>query len=234
MLVLLAVVFNSPTLSPLVFFVWLVNKWPLGTMFWQGAPFLNHSLGYTRKEEYVYDFEWNMDSWFMYVKSMYYFSEHWMRLRVWAESEIFHSLCTQCVLFNASTCDCEILPSLVFRNVIPVHYHMSTLIQVPRCLQLEFRIVKCVYLLVGTSSVLFFHRLLPHRGIWSIFLKNGTSIVFTSPSISVYLVCPANLFHFSSSKHDSNRFWTHLKAIKEARNNLKRMDWQSCFTNTTL
>ena len=144
-----------------------------------------------------------MDSWFMYVKSMYYFSPKWMRLRVWAESEIFHSLCTQCVLFNASTCNCEILPSLVFRNVIPVHYHMSTLIQVPRCLQLEFRIVKCVYLLFSTSSDIF-PLLTTYRGIWSSYLKNGTSFDFRFPSISAYLVCPANLFHFSSTKNDSN------------------------------
>ena len=145
-----------------------------------------------------------MDSWFMYVKSMYYFSEQWMRLRVWAESEIFRSLCAQCVLFNASTCNCAILPSLVFRNVIPVHYHMSTLIQVLRCLQLEFRIVKCVYLLFGTSSDIF-PLLTIYRGIWRRFLENGTSFVFKFPSISAYLVCPANLFHLSSSKHDSNR-----------------------------
>ena len=52
---------------------------------------------------------------------------------------------------------------------------------------------------------LLFHCLLPHSVIWSSFLKNGTSIVFTFPSISAYLVCSANLFYFSSSKLDSNR-----------------------------
>ena len=126
-------------------------------------------------------------------------------LREWAESEIFYSLYAQCVLVNVSTCNYIILRSLIFRRVISVHYLLSMPIRVPQCLKFKFSTVKCVYLLSWHNFRLLFHWLLPHSGIYSSFLKNGTSIVFTFPSISAYLVCPANLFHFSSSKLDSNR-----------------------------
>ena len=134
MLVLLIVVFDSPTLS-FLFYLW---DWSANgsvkLSFGLSASFSNDSRHYSRKKEYVYDFEWNMDSWFMYVKSLYHCSPILVRLIFWTIWEIIHSLYVQCVLVIASTCNYELLRSLLYWWVIPHLYLISTLIRVPQCL----------------------------------------------------------------------------------------------------
>ena len=64
---------------------------------------------------------------------------------------------------------------------------------------------------------------------WSIF-------VFTFPSTTAYLVRHATLFHFSSSKHDSNRLLNSPVSHETSMQAILRSvyEWKSCFTNTSL
>ena len=72
MLVLLAVVFNSPTLSILRFLCDWSSNGRLGQCIGQSASFLPLTLFFTRNGEYVYGFEWIVASRLIYVIGLYH------------------------------------------------------------------------------------------------------------------------------------------------------------------
>ena len=129
----------------------------------------------------------------------------------------------QCVLVSASTFNYIIRRSLIIRRVNSDHYPMSTPIRVPQCLQLEFLIVKCDYLLFDASFLLFFsiayyqkvgfevyslkkvHRLFSHlfqyQHIWCVQQLFSISQVQKMIPIVFVLICePWNIQVFKTQK----------------------------------